>query len=273
MRRRDFRKVTAVSAGAGSLRLTALILALAAWSYFISAALAAEPKRVMLLHSFGADFKPWSEYGKEIRSELERQSPWPLDITEQSLVGARFNDVNPDAPFAEYLRALFAKHPPDLIVSIGAPAAAFVQRYRQYIFPNAQCCSRRWSSALRYELTGNDAVVAVGMICHGDHREYPAGAARHQKRDGGKRHVSAQKFWREEISRVRRSMGASRLHGPAIYRLTTSQARGCALPPPAAIFGAHDSGRRRRRARATRADKTHAVANANFLFSMTRFWT
>jgi hypothetical protein len=52
-------------------------------------ALAAESKQVMLLHSFGRDFKPWSEYARTIRMELNQQSPWPLDITEHSLVTAR----------------------------------------------------------------------------------------------------------------------------------------------------------------------------------------
>jgi hypothetical protein len=83
-------------------------------------ALAAEPKRILMLHSFGRDFKPWSEYAKAIRVELDRQSPWPLEIIENSLVTASFSDVNPEAPFVEYLRALFAKRPLDLIVSIGA---------------------------------------------------------------------------------------------------------------------------------------------------------
>ncbi len=73
-----------------------------------------------MLHSFGRDFKPWSEYAKAIRVELDRQSPWPLEIIENSLVTASFSDVNPEAPFVEYLRALFAKRPLDLIVSIGA---------------------------------------------------------------------------------------------------------------------------------------------------------
>ncbi len=95
---------------------------------------AAEPKRILVLHSFGRDFKPWSEYGNAIRAELDRQSPWPLDIIDYSLVSARFSDENPEAPFVEYLRALFAKRPLDLIVSIGAPAASFVQRNRQRLF-------------------------------------------------------------------------------------------------------------------------------------------
>lgn len=98
------------------------------------AGFAAVPKRVLLLHSFGQDFKPWSEYGIAMRAELRRQSPWPLDIIEYSLVTARFGDEDPEAPFVDYLSAVFAKHPLDLIVSIGAPAAGFVQRHRQQLF-------------------------------------------------------------------------------------------------------------------------------------------
>ena len=59
-------------------------------SFACQSALAVEPKGVMLLHSFGRDFKPWSEYAKSIREELARQSPWPLDITDHSLVTRPF---------------------------------------------------------------------------------------------------------------------------------------------------------------------------------------
>ena len=126
---------------------------------------AAEHKRVMLLHSFGPDFKPWSEYAKDIRAELARQSPWPLDIIENSLVTARFSDENPEAPFVDYLSALFAKHPLDVIVSIGAPAADFVQRHRQRLFPTIPMVftavdQRRVQSS---NLTGNDVAVAVNI--------------------------------------------------------------------------------------------------------------
>ena len=126
-------------------------------------AFAAEPKRVMLLHSFGRDFKPWSEYAKYIRSELDRQSPWPLDIIENSLVTARFSDENPENPFVEYLSALFDKHPLDLIVSIGAPAADFVQRHRQQLFPTTPMVFTAVDQRrVQYSnLTENDAVVAV----------------------------------------------------------------------------------------------------------------
>ena len=97
-------------------------------------AAAADAKRVLLLHSFGQDFKPWSEYARSIRSELQRQSPWQLDITNASLVTARSSNEDPEVPFVAYLSALFAKQQPDLIVSVGAPAAAFVQRHRPQLF-------------------------------------------------------------------------------------------------------------------------------------------
>ena len=87
----------------GALALCFLLAAV----LFMSAmteAVTAESKRVMLLHSFGTEFKPWSEYAKTIRDELNRQSPWPLDITEQSLVTARSSDEDPEGPFVDYLR-------------------------------------------------------------------------------------------------------------------------------------------------------------------------
>jgi signal transduction histidine kinase len=145
------------------------ICAIAGLFVFLAASLgcptgfAAEPKRVLLLHSFGRDFKPWSEYGKAIRAELDRQSPWPLDIIDYSLVSARFSDENPEVPFVEYLRALFAKHPLDLIVSIGAPAANFVQRNRQQLFANTPMVLMAVDQRrVQYSnLTATDAAVAV----------------------------------------------------------------------------------------------------------------
>src|SRR6478735_6059094 len=132
-------------------------------TFAYAAAAAAEPKRVMLLHSFGRDFKPWSEYAKSIRAELDRQSPWRLDITDHSLVSARSSDEDPEAPFVEYLRALFAKQPLDLIVSVGAPAANFVQRHRQRLFASTPMVLMAVDQRrVQYsDLTAYDAVVAV----------------------------------------------------------------------------------------------------------------
>ena len=96
---------------------------------------AAQPKKILFLHSFGPKFQPWATWSREIGRELNRQSPWPLDIQEQSLVTARGGDDPSEAKFAEYLGALYAQRPPDLIVANGAPAARFVQQHRADLFP------------------------------------------------------------------------------------------------------------------------------------------
>src|SRR5262245_39989406 len=119
----------------------------------------AETKQVLMLHSFGREVKPWSEYARTIRAELDRQSPWPLEITEHSLLTARSSDENPDV---EYLRALHAERPFDLIVTVGAPAVAFVQRHRQQLFVTTPMVftaaeQRRFQHSI---LTANDTVVA-----------------------------------------------------------------------------------------------------------------
>ena len=120
-------------------------------------------KRIMILHSVGREFRPWNEYAKDIRAELDRQLVWPVDVQEHSLVSARSDDPRSEELFLAYLRALYADGPPDLIISVGAPSAAFFQRHRQELFPATPILftvleQRR----VQYSsLTENDTVVAV----------------------------------------------------------------------------------------------------------------
>jgi signal transduction histidine kinase len=121
-----------------------------------------EPKRVLLLHSFGRDFAPWNEYARTIREELRRQSPEPIDILEASLATARFAD-DEEGPFVDYLRALFVKRKLDLIVTIAAPAAGFFQRHRQQLFPSTPMLitALEQRGVAPATLTANDTVVAT----------------------------------------------------------------------------------------------------------------
>jgi ABC-type uncharacterized transport system substrate-binding protein len=124
---------------------------------------AAEPKRVLVLHSYGQNFKPWRDYAVALRQEFERQTRWPIDVQDFSVVTARFDDKTVETRFVEYLGALFARGAPDLVVAIGGPAAMFVQQHRAELFPATPMVLTaveerrvRWSA-----LTRNDAVVAV----------------------------------------------------------------------------------------------------------------
>ena len=92
-----------------------------------------EHKRVMMLHSFGLRFRPWTDYSEALRAELSRRTS--VEFQDHSLLNARRNSDKSDAPFVEYLRTLNIDQPPDLIVAIGAPAANFVQAHRKDLFP------------------------------------------------------------------------------------------------------------------------------------------
>jgi signal transduction histidine kinase len=125
----------------------------------------AEPKRVLLLHSFGPQFVPWVFFAGHFREELFRQSPDKIDLYEASLEGSRFQTPEEQRPFVDHLVALFGTRKLDLIVTIGAPATFFVQRYRAEFFPSVPLVigapERR---AVNYsKLTANDAPVAVTL--------------------------------------------------------------------------------------------------------------
>ena len=206
---------------------------------FMTEAATAESKRVMLLHSFGKEFKPWSEYAKTIRDELNRQSPWPLDITEQSLITARSSDEDPETPFVEYLRALFAKRPLDLIVSIGAPAAGFIQRHREQLFATTPMVFTAVDQRrVQYsDLTANDTVVAVRI-------DYLAAIENILQVLPDTKHVAVvvgaspvEQFWRREIAReVKPIEGRVEFTWFDDLSFEDILKQAAALPPHSAIF-------------------------------------
>jgi hypothetical protein len=95
----------------------------------------AQPQKILLLHTFGPNFEQGAAWSREIQRELNKQSPWPLNIQEQSLVTALDGDDAAEAKFVEYLKAIYARRAPDLIVTLGAPAARFVQQHKADMFP------------------------------------------------------------------------------------------------------------------------------------------
>ena len=69
-----------------------------------------EPKRVLMLHSFGLRFKPWTDYAQAIRNT--RQSPTTVDFQDHSLVTARLNGDNSDRPFVSiFTRSIVTGRP------------------------------------------------------------------------------------------------------------------------------------------------------------------
>jgi signal transduction histidine kinase len=128
-----------------------------------AANLDAKPKTVVLLHSYGQNFKPWSEYAKALREEIERRSPSPLIVQDFSVVTARGAETEAETQFVRYLGALFTARGPDLVIAFGAPSGGFVQRYREQLFPTAPMLltAIEHRRVEHLKLADNDAVIAV----------------------------------------------------------------------------------------------------------------
>jgi PAS domain S-box-containing protein len=72
-----------------------------------------------------------------LKAELSRRFTQPVDFVQFTLALPGFREAPKDS-VVTYLRSLFAgQGSPDLIVSIGAPAAQFVQKYGSQLFPGA----------------------------------------------------------------------------------------------------------------------------------------
>ena len=122
----------------------------------------AQPKRVLLIHSFGRDFAPHNTFSGVLRTELGSQSSGSVDVFEVSLDSAVVADAAQEGPLVNYLAALSAVRVPDLVIPVGGPAVQFAQRHRQTLFPRtplliAGVDQRHIQQAT---LTPNDAVVA-----------------------------------------------------------------------------------------------------------------
>ena len=70
------------------------------------------------------------------RVELDQRAGTPVNVV-QVVVGPTGFVGAPERAVVDYIRATFADRPkPDLIVTIGGPAAVFARKYRQQLFPD-----------------------------------------------------------------------------------------------------------------------------------------
>jgi hypothetical protein len=138
--------------------LAALVAVLTPWS-----AKGAAPKRVVLLHSYGRGFEPYTTFSENFRTELATQLGQPVEFHDVALESARLQGETSERLLVRYLTALFAEQELDLVVPIGGPAVRFAQRYREQLFPDTPmlfaCADMR--HVQNGTLTTNDTVVGV----------------------------------------------------------------------------------------------------------------
>ncbi len=113
-----------------------LFVAIAALAFLgLKNAAADEPKRVLLVHSFGTASPPFTVESTAFETELVGKMGDRVDLDEVSLDMARYPDREMQEAIVDYLQKRRAKWQPDLVVPIGAPASIFVATYRDRLFP------------------------------------------------------------------------------------------------------------------------------------------
>jgi PAS domain S-box-containing protein len=126
---------------------------------------AAQPgaRQVLLLNSFERGSAVENLFAGTFRTELGRQSPEPINFFEVSLQAALTPDHPQEEPVVDYLLSTFTGQPLDLVVTLGGPAAAFAQKYRERLFPATPlllaAVDRR--SVQDWELTPNATALTV----------------------------------------------------------------------------------------------------------------
>jgi signal transduction histidine kinase len=123
------------------------------------------PRRVLIVHSFGREIAPYAASISVFRRELALRLPEPVVFIEAALDAGRVIGPAEQEAFAAYLRERFADPAPDLIVSSAGPAAQFLVRYRDAIFPGVPLMMTALDVrvAPRAELRPGDAVVATQL--------------------------------------------------------------------------------------------------------------
>ena len=96
---------------------------------------AAEPKRVLLVQSFGSAATPFTARLMAFETELIAKMGDRVDLDEVSLDMARYADRDIQEAIVNYLQKRQAKWQPDLVVPIGSSATIFVANYRDRLFP------------------------------------------------------------------------------------------------------------------------------------------
>jgi signal transduction histidine kinase len=198
----------------------------------------AAPKRVLIVHSFAREIAPYDAVIAAFRRELAAQAGGPVVFLEAALDAGRAGAGGEEA-FVAYLKARFAQPQPDLIVSSGPPAAQFVARHREALFPGVPivrtALDARFASPA--SLQPGDAVVATHLDLRRIFDAFMQVLPKTRTIAVVVGDSAIERFWRKELQRDSDYL-ADRVNFVWFDGLSLAQMkeRVAALPPHSAVF-------------------------------------
>jgi signal transduction histidine kinase len=214
-------------------------LALLLLSLLVPAAEAAEPKRVLIIHSFGRDFAPYNAMGLAFRTSLAARLRNPVVFQDVSLDIERGGAPKSERALLEYLQHSNGLEPPDLVTTIGAPATRFYLQHREALFPDRPLLmsgvEARWLKDTK--LGPNDRAVTVDLDFPGYARTILALNPDTTTIAIALGNSPLEQFWAKEVQRDLAKVDANlRLVPPDGLSLEQMRDRVRELPPDSAVF-------------------------------------
>ena len=94
-------------------------------------------RQVLVLQSMDRGSLVFDSFTSSFRASLQERAGTQLTLFEFVVAPAGLTEA-PDAPVIDFLHSIYAgRQPPELIVTVGGPAAAFARRHRAQLFPRA----------------------------------------------------------------------------------------------------------------------------------------
>lgn len=197
------------------------------------------PRRVLILSSFGTDMPLFNQVASTLRAELIQGWREPFDIYDLALEHAGAEDDERQAPFLEYLSALFATRPLSLVVTLGGPAARFAHRHRERLFPGIPLLYAAVDVRVLdpSKLLDHDAHVPVDNDIPGTVESFLRLAPETERLVVVVGNSPLERFWRGEIGRsLKPYEGRLHLEWTDRRSLPEVSAQVAALPPRSAVF-------------------------------------
>jgi signal transduction histidine kinase len=94
-------------------------------------------RNVLLLQAFDRGNLTVDSFTGYFRFEVDQRTAGPVTWTQFVVNPSGFDEI-PEKAIVDYLQSAFVDRPePDLVITIGGPAAAFARKYRRQIFPES----------------------------------------------------------------------------------------------------------------------------------------